>query len=145
MHGIPHPQALRWALRIFGVVFIAGIYPLTVLWPSGWAWHEAQQSQYLQMILAIYATLGVFLLLASTHPERHLSLLAFTVWSSLVHGGVMAVQALAMPEHAGHLAGDVPALFLVAAVIGWLCPAALLVRVGEGSAMGAPGAQAGRL
>lgn len=31
--------ALRVALVVFGIIFIAGIYPLTILWPSGWAWH----------------------------------------------------------------------------------------------------------
>lgn len=36
----------------------------------------------------------------------------------------MAVQAMGSPEHSGHLAGDVPALFVVALVLGWLCPQA---------------------
>ena len=54
--------ALRYlsiALIVVGLIFIFGIYPLTIIWPSGWAWH-AGQSHYLQMILGIYATLGVF-------------------------------------------------------------------------------------
>lgn len=114
---------LRVALVVFGLVFIFAVYPLTVLWPSGWAWHHGR-SEYLEMIIAIYATLGVFLLLASRDPERHVSLIGFTIWSSIVHGGVMAMQAAGNPMHAGHLAGDVPALFIVAAVLGWLCPKA---------------------
>jgi hypothetical protein len=76
------------------------------------------------MIIAIYATLGVFLLLAARDPERHLSLISFTIWSSIVHGGVMAVQAIGNPMHTAHLVGDVPALFIVAAVLAWLCPRA---------------------
>jgi len=112
---------LRIALRVVGVIFIVGIYPLTIIWPSGWSWH-AGQSDYLQMILGIYATLGVFLLLASRDPLAHLSLIWFTVWSSVVHGGIMAVQSLAKPEHIGHLWGDVLALFLVAAVLAVLTP-----------------------
>jgi hypothetical protein len=32
----------------------------------------------------------------------------------------MLVQAIWNPEHIGHLYGDVPALFLVAGVLGWL-------------------------
>jgi hypothetical protein len=115
---------LKLALRVFAVLFVLGFYPLTVLWPSGWAWH-AGQSEYLQMIIAIYATLGVFLWLASRDPERHLSLISFTIWSSIVHGATMAVQSISNTEHFGHLYGDVPALFLVAAILGWLSPTAL--------------------
>jgi len=64
----------------------------------------------------------VFLLWASRRPEAHLSLIWFTVWSSVVHGGIMAVQALVDPAERGHLPGDVAALFLVAAVLGVLTP-----------------------
>ena len=120
---------LRIALLLLGLVFIFGVYPLTVWWPAGWAWHHGR-SEYLEMIIALYATLGVLLLLASRAPERHLSLIAFTLWSSVVHGAVMALQAMANPAHSGHLAGDVPALFIVAAVLGWLCPAALRLPFG---------------
>ncbi len=112
---------LRFALLAVGVIFIFGIYPLTILWPSGWSWHTGQ-SDYLQMILGIYATLGVFLLLASRNPVAHLSLIWFTVWSSIVHGGIMTVQALRSSEHMGHLFGDVLALFVVAIALAVLTP-----------------------
>jgi hypothetical protein len=77
---------------------------------------------YLQMILGIYATLGVFLLRAARDPLKNLSLIWFTVWSSIVHGGIMAAQALVYPEHRGHLYGDVPALLLIAVVLAALTP-----------------------
>ena len=112
---------LRIALLLVGVIFTVGIYPLTIVWPSGWSWHMGQ-SHYLTMILGIYATLGIFLLLASRNPLAHLSLIWFTVWSSIVHAGIMAVQSLANPEHRGHLWGDVLALFLVAGVLAFLTP-----------------------
>jgi hypothetical protein len=112
---------LRLALLVVGLIFIVGIYPLTIIWPSGWSWHTGQ-SDYLQMILGIYATLGVFLLVASRDPLAHLSLIWFTVWSSVVHGGIMAVQSLVNSEHMGHLWGDVLALFVVAAVLALLTP-----------------------
>jgi len=115
---------LRAALLVFGGIFLFAVYPLTVLWPAGWAWHHGR-SEYLEMIIAIYVTLGVFLLLAARNPGQHISLISFTIWSSIVHGGVMALQAISNPMHAGHLIGDVPALFVVAAVLGWLCPQAL--------------------
>ena len=115
-------RPLRVALVAIGIIFIVGIYPLTILWPSGWAWHMGGQSMYLQMILGIYATLGVFLLRAARNPLQNLSLIWFTVWSSVVHGTIMAAQALAYPEHRGHLLGDVPALLVIAIVLAVLTP-----------------------
>lgn len=109
--------SLRVALAVVGIIFIVGVYPLTIVWPSGWAWHMGGHSDYLQMILGIYATLGVFLLLAARNPLNHLSLIWFTVWSSIVHGGIMAAQSFVYPEHRGHLLGDVPALLLIALVL----------------------------
>jgi hypothetical protein len=48
------------------------------------------------------------------------SLILFTIVSSLVHAAIMAVQAMGSVGQHGHLAGDVPALVLVAAVLGAL-------------------------
>ena len=121
MSDVAASKHLPLALRVVGVAFVAGFYPLTVLWPSGWAWHPGP-SEYLQMIIGLYATLGVFLLLASRRPERHLSLIAFTIWSSVVHGAIMAVQSFGGGGHLGHLAGDVPALFIVAAALAIFTP-----------------------
>ena len=113
-------RLLQAALAVFGATFLF-IYPLAIVWPSGWAWHAGapHESQYFMMIVGVYATLGVFLLNAARNPQAHRSLIWFTVWSSVVHGGIMAVQS--MPAaHCGHLLGDVPALFLVAIVLGGL-------------------------
>ena len=112
---------LRIALVAVGLTFTFGIWPLTMVWPSGWSWHAEGRSYYLEMILAIYATLGVFLMLAARNPKANLSLIWFAVWSSIVHGGVMAVQSLD-GTHMGHLWGDVLALFAVAAVLALLTP-----------------------
>ena len=114
---------LRIALRVVGVAFIVGIYTFTLVWPSGWSWHTGHHTpHYLQMILGVYATLGIFLLLASRNPRAHLSLIWFTVWSSVVHAVIMAAQALANPEDIAHLWGDVPVLLLFAAVLALLTP-----------------------
>ena len=121
MTDIDRIKYLRFALLLVGLVFLFGVYPLTIVWPSGWVWN-AGQSEYLQMILAIYATLGVFLILASRDPLAHRSLIWFTVWSSVAHGAVMAVQAVIHRQHIGHLLGDVPALFVVAGVLAFLMP-----------------------
>jgi hypothetical protein len=115
-------KALRIALVVIGIIFVIGVYPLTVLWPAGWVWHPSGPSFYLEMILGVYATLGIFLIFAARNPLENLSLIWFTVWSSVVHGGIMAVQAWMYPEHRGHLLGDVPALLLIALVLAILTP-----------------------
>lgn len=115
---------LRW-LRIVlvatGLVFIFGVYPLMRVWPSGWAWGQGH-SHYPLMIVGLYATLGVFLLLAARDPLRHSSLIGFTGWSSVVHAGIMGGQALMDGTERGHLLGDVPALLIVAAALAVLTP-----------------------
>jgi len=116
---------LRIALRVVGVAFIVGIYTFINVWPSGWSWHTGHSQHlphYLQMILGVYATLGVFLLIASRNPLRQLSVIWFTVWSSVVHAAIMAVQALTNPDQIAHLWGDVPVLLIFAAVLAFLTP-----------------------
>jgi len=113
--------ALRIALIGTGAIFVFGIYPLGLVWPSGWTWGHGH-SHYLMMIIGVYATLGVFLLLASRDPNSNLSLIWFTVWSSVVHAIIMGVQSLEDGAERGHLLGDVPALILVALVLAVLTP-----------------------
>jgi uncharacterized membrane protein len=122
MNTVTRLRYLRIVLVVVGLIFIFGIYPLmSVVWPSGWRW-QPNQPEYEQMILGIYATLGVFLLLASRNPLQHLSLIWFTVWSSLVHAGIMAVQAMKASAEHGHLMGDVPALVIVALLLAIFTP-----------------------
>src|SRR5215831_4310033 len=115
---------LRIALIVIGLTFIFGIYTLGIVWPSGWIWGQGH-SHYLTMIIGVYATLGVFLLIASRNPYAHKSLIWFTVWSSVVHAAIMGVQALSDPAERGHLVGDVPALILVAIILAVLMPRGL--------------------
>jgi len=122
MNTVSRLRYLRVALVVVGLIFIVGVYPLMMsLWPSGWRW-QPNQPEYEQMILGVYATLGVFLLIASRNPLRHLSLIWFTAWSSLVHAGIMAIQAINNPAEHGHLMGDVPALAFVAVILAILTP-----------------------
>ena len=112
---------LQIALVLFGATSCL-VYPLAIVWPSGWAWHEGAPaaSHYFMMIVGVYATLGIFLILAARDPAANRSLIWFAVWSSLVHAGIMAVQSFASPMHEGHMLGDVPALLLIAIVLGGL-------------------------
>ncbi len=72
------------------------------------------------MIVGVYATLGIFLIRAAKDPAANASLIWFTVWSSVVHAVIMAYELIRSPGHTGHLMGDVPALLLVAVVLGVL-------------------------
>ena len=73
------------ALKVVLVLlFCAAVYPLLLM---------AKEEPALAMMMRLYATLGIFLLLASRNPSAHRSLIAFAAWSSFAHASVMAVQA----------------------------------------------------
>ncbi len=112
---------LKVALVVVGLTFIVGLSILMKIWPSAWMW-DPGQTEYEQMILGVYATLGVFLLLASRDPQSHRSLIWFTIWSSIVHGGIMLVQAIVDESERANLMGDVPGLLIIAAVLWYLMP-----------------------
>ena len=112
---------LRVALLIVGVIFIVGIFTMMQIWPDGWSW-TPRQPEYEQMILGVYATLGVFLIRAAKDPLANLSLIWFTIWSSLVHAVIMLIQGIVDETERANLIGDVPALILVALVLWWLVP-----------------------
>jgi hypothetical protein len=116
-------RLLKYALVVFGIVFLL-VYPLAIVWPSGWAWHDGApyESDYFLMIVGVYATLGVFLILAARDPAANRSLILFTAASSLVHAAIMAWESFRMPGHMGHLWGDVAGLVGVAVVLFALNP-----------------------
>jgi hypothetical protein len=116
-------KLLKIFLVVTGLFFVIGLYPMmNYIAPESWGWGP-RQSEYEQMIVIIYATLGVFLILAAKNPSANISLLWFTVWSSITHGGVMLIQALVSDGHEhANLFGDIPALFAVAIVLWYLMP-----------------------
>ena len=75
-------RALKVVLVLVGLLFSAAVYPLLAM----------RLEEALRMMLSVYATLGIFLLLASRDPSANRSLIAFTAWSSFAHATVMAVQ-----------------------------------------------------
>ena len=114
-------RPLRAVLLLVGIVFIVGVWPLMMYWPAGWQW-QPNQPEYEQMILGVYATLGVFMVLASRNPTEHRSLILFTAWSSIVHAGIMAAQALRDSAETGHWLGDIPVLAAVGIILLVLAP-----------------------
>ena len=62
-------RLLPGALILFGAIFCL-VYPLAMVWPAGWAWHEGSPdaNDYFLMIVAVYATLGIFLIRAAKNP-----------------------------------------------------------------------------
>jgi hypothetical protein len=118
-----HSPALRPVLISVGLVFIFGVWLLMRIWPAGWQW-QPNQHEYEQMFQGVYATLGLFLILASREAWKHRSVIRFAAWSSLVHAGIMAIQAISDAAERGHLVGDVPALAIVGIVLLILAPKA---------------------
>ncbi len=113
---------LKNALYVFGIIFIVGVPTMMLwIWPSGWGW-TPPQPEYEQMIMGIYVTLGVFLVRAAKDPIANVSLIWFTIWSSIVHAGIMLVQAMIDETEKANLMGDIPALFLVAFVLWYFMP-----------------------
>ena len=121
MNSDTKEKYLKLALLVFGVIFLF-IYPLGLVWPAGWVWHGGEGSYYLQMICGVYFVLGIMLIKASKNPSEHKSLIDFTIWSSIVHAAIMGYHGFADGNEMGHWIGDVPALFLVAAVLWYFSP-----------------------
>ena len=105
-------RVLKIVLVVIGLLFLAGIYPLTMFF---------RQDAALAMMLSVYITLGVFLLLASRNPSAHRSLISFTAWSSFAHAGVMSVQAFLNLISRGELLG-VAMFFIVGLILVMLAP-----------------------
>ena len=102
--------ALRVLLVIVGLLFLAGGYFLVL-----GLWQRNQSEIFAQMMLSVYVTLGVFVLLAARNPSANRSLIAFTVWSSIAHAAVMAIQVFRKMSPREDLGGVL--FFLVIGVI----------------------------
>jgi hypothetical protein len=119
------PAAARTLLRVtllLGGIFLAlGLPWVLYAFPDAWRW-EPYNTKYEHMILAIYAVMGVFYVLAHRAPERWGSFLWFTVAANAAHGVAMLGDALHHPEEHANLMGDVPAILVAAlamALLAW--------------------------
>ena len=92
-------RALKGALVLVGLLFLAGAYPVIMD-----LWHGSTSDTGDDMMLSLYFTLGVFLLVAVRNPAAHRSLIAFAAWSSFVHAFVMSALAF-QPNEASERSG----------------------------------------
>jgi len=106
-------RALKVVLIVVGLLFSAGVYPLIMM---------VKQDPALAMMMSLYATLGVFLLLAARNPSANRSLIAFTAWSSFAHAAVMSFQAFRNLIAHGELIGSA-ALVVIGVTLLALAPA----------------------
>lgn len=111
-------RALKVVLIVVGLLFVAAVYPIVLFL---WQPHPAQATE--TMMMSVYATLGVFLLLAARNPSAHRSLIAFTAWSSFAHAAVMVVQSFQIPSERTYLLIGVAALAVIGAALIALAPA----------------------
>lgn len=95
-------RALKTVLVIVGLLFSAGVYPAVSA-----LWNHDHSDTGDTMMMGIYATLGVFVLLAVRNPSAHRSLIAFAAWSSFAHALVMSLLAFQIPsDRDGFLVGS---------------------------------------
>tara|TARA_B100000989_G_scaffold67537_1_gene46987 strand:+ start:126 stop:524 length:399 start_codon:yes stop_codon:yes gene_type:complete len=105
-------------LRIFGLAFIFIIPIMKLDLFGGWAWNPAQW-EYELMIQGIYMTLGIMMIISAKNPLKNSMFIWFVVWSSVVHGVIMAYQAAIAADEMGHFIGDIPVLIILAMLLGY--------------------------
>ncbi len=111
-------RALKIFLVLVGLLFSAGIYPLTV---SLWKMNQSDYGD--DMMLSLYFALGIFLLMAVRNPSANRSLIAFAAWSSFAHGAVMAVLAFQIASERRDLLIAVAVLCIIGVALIVLAPA----------------------
>ena len=95
-------RALKVVMVLVGLLFVAAVYPMI-----GGVLHAEQSDTGDTMMMSLYATLGVFLLLAVRNPSAHRSLIAFAAWSSFAHALIMSFLAIPLAtERVGFLIGS---------------------------------------
>ena len=103
-----HPQYLpaRIALVANGLSMIV-LYPLNmlVLERASWVWDYPDRNLAMEhMLVAIYVTMGAFLVWAARDPIKALPLIDFVIVSGAIHATTMAFDAGHMPGLSQHLA-----------------------------------------
>jgi len=113
-------RASSIAMVAMGVGY-AVLYPKSLLLSqAGWVWdYPGRNVAFEHMFIAVYVTLGLFLIWGARDPVRFLPLIDFTIISGAFHATAMLVDALRTPGMGDHLgiAGDVPGTYLAPVVL----------------------------
>jgi hypothetical protein len=110
-------RALKVVLILVGLFFTAAVIPT---W-NGIRGADPNTGDTMQM--AIYATLGVFLLLAARKPPAYRSVIAFAAWSSFAHAITMGSLGFEMPPlKAGFIGASVILVIIGVALLALLPP-----------------------
>ena len=72
-------RALKVVLVVVGLLFLAGVIPLTMFF---------SREPAVPMIMSIYVTLGIFLLLVAHDPSANRGVITFAAWLNIAHGAV---------------------------------------------------------
>ena len=105
------------ALKVEGALFSI-FWMLAYTMKFGMVWHDAgppfgetHVSWYFNMILAVYAVLGLYVYRIGDDPSQHKALIGFLIWSSFAHL-IVLVFCVALddtPSYAGSVMGvDLP-------------------------------------
>lgn len=113
-------KALRVLLVLFGLIFMAGVYPLITSVRSGW---QANKEDALPMGLSLYVTMGIFLLLAARRPSANRGVILFAAWLNIAHAAVMTVMAVHLPNQREGLLIASAVFTAIGAVLILLAPA----------------------
>jgi hypothetical protein len=118
-------KALRVLLVLFGLIFLAGVYPLVTSVRSGW---QANKEDAEPMGLSLYVMMGVFLMMAARNPSANRGVIIFGGWLNIAHAAVMAVMSIHLPNDRQDLLIAAAVFGLIGAALIWLAPA---TRLGE--------------
>jgi quinol-cytochrome oxidoreductase complex cytochrome b subunit len=124
-------RALRILLVLFGLIFVAGVYPLITSVRSGWL---ANKEDAEPMGLSLYVTMGIFLLLAARNPSANRGVITFAAWLNIAHAAVMSVMAVHLPNERQDL--------LIASAV-FACIGAVLILLAPAKASAEPASVAG--
>jgi hypothetical protein len=133
----PEQKPAGIAMLWMGVGMVV-LYPKNLLiGQTGWIWdYPSRHVAFEHMLVAVYVTLGLFLIWGARDPVRYLPLTNFAILSGVLHASVMAVDASVMPGMHDHLGwrGDVVGTYLAPVVLTVFHPHAFWRRRGHARA-----------
>lgn len=112
-------------LKIF--MIICGLFYLLVpalyvnFAPDAYKWAPFSRP-YEYMLVAVFAALGICLLMASTKPLTNIIIIDFTILSSIFSGAFLTYSAFTQPGETIHLFLDIPLFYLIALILIILYP-----------------------